>query len=218
MHNPDSSNSPLIEIKNINIRFNQKTITQNFNLEINKQDKVIITGESGLGKSSLLKVLMGFIIPSSGEIYYNGVTITNTNIWKFRQKIAYVSQDMDIGVGSVLSLIETIFTYKSNKNLGLDIQEAKQLLAQFSLPVDVLSTDYEKLSGGEKQRVQIVIAILLKRDIFFLDEATSALDRHMKQVVKDYFTNSNHTVIAVAHDDIWFESKNVRKVILKEEK
>ena len=85
------------------------------------------------------------------------------------------------------------------------------------LPASVLDDEYEKLSGGEKQRIAILIALLLKRNIFLLDEVTSFLDAELKKKIITFFTqNREWTVLAISHDPDWLDADNIKVIRLGE--
>ena len=75
------------------------------------------------------------------------------------------------------------------------------------------------MSGGERQRLAIIISVLLKRNIFFLDEITSALDKHLKKKVADFFVEKDDwTAIIISHDPVWLENQSVKVFDLEEGK
>jgi len=98
--------------------------------------------------------------------------VDDAGMCEVRRQLAYVPQNPDIGEGKVRGLIESVFDHKANRELSLDQGELGELLEQFSLEQDILEKNHQDLSGGEKQRVAIIIAVLLRRCIFLLDEFT----------------------------------------------
>lgn len=202
----------MINIVNLKIDYNKKNIIENFNLSIKKGEKVVITGVSGSGKSSILKAILGFIIPSSGDILINGERLTAKTVNSFRRNMCYVSQGIDFPNEKISVLIEEIFNYKNNKKYKKNIEKLEHYLKLFNLDSSILEKNIDELSGGEKQRIGIVIALLLDREIFILDEITSALDSEMKKKTVNYFLNADKTVIAVSHDSEWIELGIAREV------
>lgn len=202
----------MVEIINLKIVYNKKTVIDNFNLKVKKGEKIIIKGVSGSGKSSILKSLLGFVIPESGDILIDGERVTGNSITKLREKFAYISQGVDLRNDTVSLLIEEIFNFKQNKKKKKNLENTEKLFEFFNLSLSVQDKNLEELSGGEKQRIGIIIAILLDREIFILDEITSALDSNLKKKTVDYFVNSEKTVIAVSHDSEWNVSGKVREV------
>jgi putative ABC transport system ATP-binding protein len=108
-----------------------------------------------------------------------------------------------------MALFEEVFSYSANHG-KFDHDTLDMLLTEFSLKREVLNKKFENLSGGEKQRISIIISLMTKKDIFLLDEITSDLDAALKTKVVDYFmANSEWTVLAISHDPEW-EREGVR--------
>lgn len=186
-----------------------------FSFEIEKGDKIIVSGKSGIGKTTLLRLLLGFEKPDSGEIFFENLLLDDVSVWELRRKVAYVSQDLNIGHGNLKSFFDETLSLKANGHCkaGIDT-EIKQYFDYFELSENLLKKDIEELSGGEKQRSAIINALLMKRQIFFLDEITSALDLSLKSKVLDYFfLNPEYTVISILHDN--YLSASVKTITLK---
>ena len=201
----------VLSYKDIDISYKDKNVLSGFNLEINRGEKILLKGRSGSGKSTLLKIPMGFAHQSDGSVYFEKELLDSSSIWEARKKLAYICQDVDICEGNVKSLIDETFMYKANRD-KFDNQKLMELLEYFNLGEDVLSKDFEKLSGGEKQRVGIITALLLNRDMYLLDEITSSLDSGLKSKVADYFLDHDEwTLLIVSHDREW-ERENVKLI------
>lgn len=203
----------MINFKNISIKFNNKIVLNNFNLVVNPGEKILISGVSGKGKTTLLKLLLGFSTPNSGNIFVDNLELNEQNINIIRNKIGYMPQSTPFLNVKVEKLIHTIFNYKENLKTKLDMDILIKTLKEFNLDSSILSKSINQLSGGEKQRLAFVIVILLDRKIWVLDEITSSLDQDMKEKVTNYILNTNKTVILVSHDKIE-ALDNFRKVIL----
>ena len=193
----------MFDIQNISKRFSENFVLRNFSFQISRGDKVNITGRSGIGKTTLFRLLLGFEKPDSGTISFEGSVLTDTSVWELRRRVAYVSQDLSIGTGKVQTLFDETMSFKANLKYkeGAAI-EIPQLFDYFELQDSLLHKDIETLSGGEKQRVAIINSLLLKRDIFFLDEISSALDKPLRIKALDYFLlNPDFTVLSISHDN-----------------
>ncbi len=201
----------MIRMENLCVASEEQEILSKFNVSVAKGDKVLIKGRSGIGKTTLFRLILGFRIPVSGNIYFQGEKIDPGIAWDIRKKVTHISQNSDIGEGLVRNMIEEIFSYKVNKGM-LDTNELHLLLSKLSLSKDILDKRFENLSGGEKQRIVIIISMLTKKTIFLLDEVTSSLDRSLKKTVVEMFLNNpSWTVIAISHDTEW-ERENVRVI------
>jgi len=209
----------MIKFNHIHLNFNGKIIIQNLSFEVKHGEKVVLIGKSGSGKSSLLGLLLGFIEPSKGKIFFEGIRVDKKSAWYVRKKVAYIDQDVSIGDGKVLDLLNFVSKLKTNKSLDFNISKVNGLFCDFELSNDTINQDLENLSGGERQRLAIVISILLERNIFLLDEVTSSLDKPLKKKVTDYFVErENCTCLVISHDSIWLDNPAVKVFDVEEGK
>jgi len=193
----------MFELQHITKQFSDKFVLNDFSFRIAAGDKVNISGRSGIGKTTLFRLLLGFEQPDSGAVFFENKPLADANLWKVRRRVAYVGQDLNIGRGKVQALFEETMSLKANLSLKSGYKaELAAHLAYFELPETILDKNIEELSGGEKQRIAIINALLLKRQIFFLDEITSALDKVLKTKVLDYFLQTkDFTVLYISHDN-----------------
>lgn len=193
----------VIRYENTGISFGGKKIISGFSLRVLKGKKILLRGKSGIGKSTLFKMLLGFEMPSEGSLYYRGKPVNAQVAWQIRREVSYVSQDVDLGEGPVKDLLDEIFSYHPNREKR-NPEKLNALMREFELEQDIPEKNFENLSGGEKQRIGILIALLLERDIFLLDEATSALDSELKKKVVDHFLKHKAwTLFIISHDREW---------------
>lgn len=205
----------IFKINNLTKRFTEDFVLNNFSLTVNEGDKINISGRSGIGKSTLFKLLLGFEPSDSGSIYFKNKKITEQNIWNIRRQIAYIPQDVNIGSGTVSSLFNETLNFKANLFLKNEQNQISGFISKFGFTNEILSKNIEELSGGEKQRVAIINGLILGRKIYLLDEITSALDAELKATVLNYFLkNNNFTVLYISHDDYLPENCNVRTINL----
>lgn len=192
---------PCIEIKDLKVSFDNNTVLDKFSLKVEKGEKLVLTGPSGIGKSTILKVILGFIEPESGNIKIMGERLSPHSVWQLRRMIGYVPQEPELGRGSVKEWLERPFTFIANKGLKDNLRNISSLFHQFLLTEEILDKNLDTLSGGEKQRIAIISTILLKRPILLLDEPTSALDDRSRKRLIDFLRNSSElTVLMVSHD------------------
>lgn len=198
-----------IEINGLSVQHDGQWILKDFSLELHSGEKVTLTGPSGCGKSTVLRCILGLVVPDSGSISIMGHPIDGHTIWKARHDLAYVAQEPDLGSGTVIETIEKPFGYRANIHLRDNLGRLGELMDRFNLPEAIKQKQMSALSGGEKQRIALVTAILLDRTIVLLDEASSALDKENKQAVVDYFQQAKETtVLSVAHDVEWMGFSN----------
>lgn len=195
---------PAIDIRDLGVRYDGYWIMRNFSLLISQGEKVALGGPSGVGKSTLLRCILGLVQPNEGSISVIGLPVNSRHIWDIRRHVAYVAQEPDLGQGSTRQILERPFQYKANAALRQNLQQLPHWLERFNLPTTLLDKDVAALSGGEKQRIALVSAMLLDRPVILLDEASSALDKDNKQAVADFFSRAaNLTVLSVSHDTEW---------------
>lgn len=200
----------MLELKNIDFSYNKKEIFKNFNLKINEKDKILLSAESGKGKTTLFKILLGFSSPNSGEIYFENNKINHKNINELRKEIAYVPQEVYYSNENFEDFIKEVFEMPFNKNISLNQSKLFELMDYFDLKKEDLIKKMSQLSGGEKQRFALITAILIERKIFLLDEPSSALNEDLKEKIVNYFINTDKTLLVISHDKIWKENKKLK--------
>lgn len=194
-----------IQLLNLSFGYNNTTLLQDVNLEINKGDSIGIVGESGSGKSTLIDLLLGFQKPSKGLITLDDVDL-NDVILSFRSKIGYVSQELYLIDDSILNNI----AFGINKD-EINIERVHEVIKLSQLETlienskDGVNTRVGErgvqLSGGQKQRIAIARALYSNPDILILDEATSALDSKTENsIIKTVEgLKGNVTIIIISH-------------------
>ena len=177
-------------------------IFRNIHWLINKGEKIGIMGSSGVGKSTLLDVLIGFLTPTSGELYIDDQQINHRNIISWQQKIGYVPQEIFLYNDSILKNIVL------NRKLDYDklmMVLKKTHLYDFCMSKNgthtIVGHNGNVLSGGQKQRIGMARALYGDPEVLIFDEATSALDDVTEQTILDeiYSENLDKTIIMVSH-------------------
>ena len=198
------SNHPVIDVQALSLGFG-KPLCTDLTFSLKEGAKVRIEGRSGAGKSTLLRCLLGFVRPLSGQVTIFDQRLTCDTVWPLRSRMAYVTQEPDLGTGPVKDTILRPFAYKTNAHLHPTDKDILYWCDHFFLSQTLLAQDVTTLSGGQKQRVALITAILLARDIILLDEPTSALDAISKVAVAQHFYQSDQTVLWVSHDTTAFD-------------
>ena len=185
----------------MSLAFDTGAVLEDFSLEVSAGQKILMTGPSGCGKSTLLKCFLGLAVPKSGSIAVSGQPLTPATVWSLRTRIAYVMQEPDLGRGTVHQIVERPFHYHANAHLLHSVERLNELIDLFGLGIDLLDKNVSKLSGGEKQRIALIVAIMLDRPILLLDEPTSALDAQSRKTLSRYLqSRTNLTALVVTHD------------------
>lgn len=177
-----------IELENICKAYGDKTLIDNFNYIILRDDRIGITGNNGCGKSTLLKIMTGKIQADSG-IVHKGETV---KIGIFSQE----NEDMDETMG-VLDYIKEEAEYIKTADGKIS---ASQLLENFLFPADMQRGPISMLSGGEKRRLYLAKVLISAPNILFLDEPTNDLDIETLMILEDYLEDFAGAVVAVSHD------------------
>ncbi len=195
-----------IVIEDLGINYDDRWVLRGFSLQVVQGEKVSLTGPSGSGKSTVLKCILGLLEPREGSINVFGNPVAGDAIWNIRRSLAYVAQEHELGPGSVRQAIERPFAFKANAGQRGNLNRLPTLMDQFNLDLALLDKETSSLSGGEKQRIALILAVLLERQILLLDEASSALDPENKRTVVDFIRQADDlTVLSVAHDAEWLD-------------
>jgi putative ABC transport system ATP-binding protein len=202
----------MIEYIDISKSYGDKVLFKNFNLEIKSGEKVLLSASSGSGKTTLIRFLLGFDKPDSGDIVVDDRTLNHHNLKGIREKIAYVSQDTDLPSLTTEALLDKIFSYKINHHIRDYRDNFLELSKTFQLEDQVLTTQVQEFSGGERQRIGLIIALLLNRPYLLLDEITSGLDHDLKALIMNHIMHLEATVIIVSHDALWKTEGSLREV------
>ena len=199
-------NEQICEIKIEDVCFGykeNKLILNNFNLNFYKGKKYLVCGKSGIGKSTIINLILGFWKVDSGKILINGCNLEELNSDELRSCISIVSQKTFFFHDSIYNNLlgdkdncneEQVWNILKKVEMYDDIKEMPDGLNT------VIGDDAMTLSGGQRQRLAIARALLKKSDVFIFDEPTSALDEKTEQVIVNTIKNiSNRIVIIVSH-------------------
>jgi len=209
----------MIEIKNLVKKFDDLLILKNINLTINDGERVVIVGESGTGKSTLLRCINYLEKPTSGKIIYDGKLITNKNLRDYRKKVGMVFQSNNLFDN--LTVLENIILapVKLNKGKTKDIvMEADELLKKLDI-YDKRDVYPSSLSGGQKQRIAIIRTLMMKPKVILFDEPTSALDPTKVSEVQELMlklSGEGITLVIVTHEPT-FINRVATKVVYMED-
>jgi ABC-type multidrug transport system ATPase subunit len=202
--------TPSIEFRHLDIRIGGKFIIAGIDMCLNPGQKAVIFGPSGTGKTTLVKTLLGFVRPSEGEISVQGIALDADTVWNIRKRMAYVPQEPDIGEGMVRDALKRPFGFRAAKGLEWNEERALELFRSLCLESVLMGQEVRKLSAGEKQRIAIVSALMLQRDIVIMDEPTSALDLKNREAVAELISGFRESTVLIAtHDRLLVEQSDM---------
>ncbi len=168
----------MIEIEHISKRFNKLQVLDNINLSCNKGECIAMIGPNGCGKTTLIKCILGMVIPNEGIIKVNGETISDSFL--YRKHIGYMPQigryPENMNIGQIFEMMKEI----RQTEQALD----EDLLIQFQLQ-QIFDKPMSTLSGGTTQKVSAALAFLFNPDILILDEPTAGLDPLSSEILKE---------------------------------
>ena len=178
----ENSYRDVLKVKNLSIGYDKELCKLSFNLE--RQDKLGIIGENGIGKSTLIKTLTGLIPPLSGKYIYGD-----------RVSIGYFSQNFEN-----LDNNNTVYEEIDRAYPSMTLNEIRTLLGSFEFTGEDVFKKINDLSGGEKVKLSLCKILNNKPNLLILDEPTNHLDIISKDTIEKILTNYNGTIIMVSHD------------------
>jgi lipopolysaccharide export system ATP-binding protein len=198
------NNNQLLKLRNISLFFDKRKILENINLDLNEGQILGLLGPNGVGKSTVFNIIIGLLKPHYGSVFMNNDNITALPIFERTKKfkIGYVPQYggyfHDLTLRENLKAIsEIVIENKKLQNEKIDI-----LISKFELD-SIQNIKAEYLSGGQKKKLVISMALLSEPKILLLDEPFAALDlmtiKNLQQIIIDLQTNNNISIILCDH-------------------
>ncbi len=193
-----------IELNNISFRYNENMplVIDDLSLKIRSGQYVAIVGATGCGKSTLMRILLGFEKPQKGAVYYDGKDLDSIDLRSLRRKIGVVLQNGKLFQGDIYSNIVISAPHLSLDDAWDAAEKAGIADDIRKMPMGmhtIISEGSGGVSGGQRQRLMIARAIAPKPKILMFDEATSALDNITQKTVSDSLDKLKCTRIVIAH-------------------
>jgi len=168
----------MIDIRNLNKRFGKLTVLDDVNLFCEKGECIALIGPNGCGKTTLIKSILGMVVPDSGEILFNEKPVRKD--YKYREQIGYMPQigryPDNMSIGQIFETIREIRHYQGETD--------DELMQQFGLD-RMFDKRMRTLSGGTTQKVSASLAFLFNPEVLILDEPTAGLDPLASEILKE---------------------------------
>ena len=193
-----------IEFKNIGFSYDEKSILQNFNLKIEKGEKIALVGESGIGKSTTASLLKRALLPTNGEILINNIPLNKITFKTYLERLGIVDQSDYIINGSLIDNITLVKENCTEEELNFAIEKSYVYEIFDKFPQEentIIGEGGVHVSSGQRQKIAMARLFLKNPDLILLDEATNALDiinekSILKNIKEEY---SDRIVIAITH-------------------
>ena len=203
---PVKSVSGALEFENVYYKYNGNDFytIKNFNLSVKKGECIAVVGGSGSGKTTIMNLIVGFMMPTLGDIKIDGKSITEINLSTYRHHISVVPQNSILFNGTIKDNITYGILNYTQEDLEkvIEIANLKDFIDELPNGINtIIGENGSKLSGGQKQIITIARAIIRNPKILILDEATSALDNVSEYHVQKAISSSikGRTTFIVAH-------------------
>ena len=193
----------MLQADNISICFDDECVLNQFSCRIEKGAFACITGESGCGKTSLLKCFLGLTPLVKGTVRVGERVLDEYSCSDIRRSVVYLPQDLALpydAVSEVVSHVLKVGGVRYDHSIKLHLHEN---LTKLGLDDDLLGKQMVEISGGQRQRLMLAVLALLNRMVWLLDEPTAALDGVSRDYVVAFLIEQQQqgkTIIAVSHD------------------
>lgn len=191
-----------LELKGVGVKVGGRRLFAGIDLRLEANERIALWGESGMGKTSLLRVIAQLDDASEGELRLYDETPSEVGFPSWRRRVVYVAQRPALSPGSVRENLERPFAYAA-ADAGFDEERVRLLLERVGFSASRLGEQARDLSVGEQQRVCLVRALSLDPDVLLLDEPTSAVDAERRLDVEAMIAEASEgglAALVVTHD------------------
>lgn len=199
---------PLIEVSEVDVRFGRQSVLRQIDLTIPRGETVCIIGESGCGKTVLLKTLIGLVAPTQGTVSFDGARLDRLNeraITELRTRFGFVFQNAAL-FDSLTIADNVAFPLLEHRRLAREevYGKVREALSRVGLPPGVMGKRPAELSGGMRKRVGLARALIMEPEVILYDEPTTGLDPIMSDVINELILRTRETTdvtsVIVTHD------------------
>lgn len=195
----------IVRFDKVSLSYGQNQVLQEFSLDVKRGECLTIIGSSGCGKTTLLKMINGLLMPDSGKVYVDGQDVSQADLTRLRRGIGYAIQN--VGLFPHMTVRQNI-AYVPSLSKKWDKREeeeqVRELLKTVGLESEMAGRYPLELSGGQKQRVGIARALAAKPSLMLMDEPFGAVDsitrRGLQKELKRFHNEMTLTILFVTHD------------------
>ena len=206
--NTKTSDSPLVEVHGLNVNFGRQHVLRDINLVVPRGQTLAIIGESGCGKTVLLKTIIGLQKPTSGTVKFDGrdiASLTEHELAQMRTRFGFVFQNAALFDSMTIGQ-NVAFPLRQHRKMAEQDLRSMVLtrLAEVGLPEAIVTKKPAQLSGGMRKRVGMARALIMDPEIMLYDEPTTGLDPIMSDVINELILQARDhqqmTGVVVTHD------------------
>jgi ABC-type multidrug transport system ATPase subunit len=197
----------MIELKDVAFGYTERPLCEGVNLTLRRGEIVLMRGRSGCGKTSLLRLLSRFHLPSRGDLFLDGKPYAELRYEELRTRVVYIHQSPVME--DRLPVLENLllpFSFGIHKDKTRpDEEELRRLCTGFHLPPEVLRREAANLSVGEKQRLAVIRAHLLQPEFMLLDEPLANLDDESAGAIREWIAHqslANLGLVMASHQQV----------------
>ena len=156
---------------------NKHKLPSVWDIEVFQQNQIALTGESGVGKSVFLKSLTYIYQPQSGSVFFRNKKVDSSNVVSYRSKVLYLNQNPYFFRDTIWEYLEHILSFSVYNMVFQDFKvRAKAIADKINFDETLFSSNPNELSGGQKQKVKLILSMLISPNVLILDEPTSQMD------------------------------------------
>lgn len=193
----------MVVFEQVTVSFNGRELFSPCSFVAGDGELVCVAGASGCGKSSLLKAVVGVVPVSGGSIDVDGVRLSQSTVHVIRMRTAWMGQEQYLPYKTVWEMLRLPYTLKAARGAAFPEDDVPHMLDALGLERGIVDKNLNEISGGQRQKVNIIAALLQNRKLVILDEPVSALDDVSVEKVVSLLRkerDKGKTLIAASHD------------------
>ena len=192
-----------VEMKDASLALEGKNLFHNLSFVVSGGEMLCVMGESGCGKTTLLRCILGFQPLDEGAVSIGGTELTPLSAEYMRSMMAYIPQEMNLPCNSVAELVALPYQLRVNRDKRFSKEALMDQWQRLRLDEALYGKQLAEVSGGERQRIMLSMVGMLDKKVVLVDEPTSALDVESSLLVAGYLqglAKRGTAIIAVSHD------------------